>query len=63
MNRLRESKAYSIGERWMLASAYKLAGKADVANTLAQHDRLQALCSPIRIPTPSARCCGTARWC
>ncbi len=42
MNRLRESKAYSIGERWMLASAYKLAGKADVANTLAQHDRLQA---------------------
>ena len=42
MNRLRESKAYSIGERWMLASAYKLAGKTDVANTLAQHDRLQA---------------------
>jgi hypothetical protein len=26
----------------MLASAYKLAGKTDVANTLAQHDRLQA---------------------
>ena len=42
MNRLRESRPYSIGERWMLASAYKLAGKADVANELAQHERLQA---------------------
>ena len=42
MNRLRESKPYSLGERWMLASAYKLAGKADVANSVAQHDRLQA---------------------
>ena len=42
MNRLRESRPYSIGERWMLASAYKLAGKTDVANELAQQQRLQA---------------------
>ena len=42
MNRLRESRSHSIGERWMLASAYQLAGKPDVANTLAQKDRLQA---------------------
>lgn len=42
MNRLRESRAYSIGERWMLASAYQLAGKTDVANALVQSDRLQA---------------------
>ena len=42
MNRLRESRPYSIGERWMLVSAYKLAGKPDVANELAQNDRLQA---------------------
>jgi uncharacterized protein YfaS (alpha-2-macroglobulin family) len=43
MNRLRESRAHSIGERWMLVSAYKLAGKADVASQLAQQDKLQAL--------------------
>ena len=64
MNRLRESRPYSIGERWMLASAYKLAGKTDVANELAQHDRLQAFVfTEPECRTPSARCCATARWC
>jgi uncharacterized protein YfaS (alpha-2-macroglobulin family) len=43
MNRLRESRSRSIGERWLLASAYKLAGKPDVASALTQPDRLQAL--------------------
>ena len=43
MNRLRESRSRSIGERWLLASAYKLAGKPDVANALTQPDKLQAL--------------------
>ena len=43
MNRLRESKSRSVGERWLLASAYKLAGKPDVANALTQPGKLQAL--------------------
>jgi len=43
MNRLRESRSRSVGERWLLASAYKLAGKPDVANALTQPDKLQAL--------------------
>jgi uncharacterized protein YfaS (alpha-2-macroglobulin family) len=42
MNRLRETPSLSIGERWMLASAYKLAGKADVARALVDNDHLQA---------------------
>ncbi|HEV7608850.1 MAG TPA: MG2 domain-containing protein [Steroidobacteraceae bacterium] len=42
MNRLRETPSLSIGERWMLASAYKLAGKADVARALVNNDRLEA---------------------
>jgi uncharacterized protein YfaS (alpha-2-macroglobulin family) len=42
MNRLRETASASTGERWMLASAYQLAGKPEVANALAQKDRLQA---------------------
>ena len=42
MNRLRESGTVSIGERWMLASAYKLAGKPDVALALAEPQKLQA---------------------
>jgi uncharacterized protein YfaS (alpha-2-macroglobulin family) len=36
MNRLRE-QPLELGERWMLASAYKLAGKADVAKALADN--------------------------
>ena len=43
MNRLRESRSRSVGERWLLASAYKLAGKPEVANALTQPDKLQAL--------------------
>ena len=42
MNRLRETRPSRCGERWLLASAYKLAGKADVANALARTDSLQA---------------------
>ncbi|HUQ12203.1 MAG TPA: MG2 domain-containing protein [Steroidobacteraceae bacterium] len=34
MNRLRETTSMSLAERWLLASAYKLAGKPDVAKTL-----------------------------
>ena len=37
MNRLRESDRCSIGERWLLASAYKLAGKPDVAKALVDN--------------------------
>jgi uncharacterized protein YfaS (alpha-2-macroglobulin family) len=40
MNRLRESRSASIGERWMLAAAYKLAGKPEVAAALVEPDRL-----------------------
>jgi hypothetical protein len=36
MNRMRE-QPLTIGERWMLASAYKLAGKDDVAKALADN--------------------------
>ncbi len=42
MNRLRESTSRSIGERWLLASAYQLSGKPEVAKVLAQEDRMQA---------------------
>jgi uncharacterized protein YfaS (alpha-2-macroglobulin family) len=35
MNRLRESRSLSLGERWMLAAAYQLAGKPEVARSLA----------------------------
>jgi uncharacterized protein YfaS (alpha-2-macroglobulin family) len=42
MNRMRE-QPLTIGERWMLASAYKLAGKDDVAKALADNSgRVQA---------------------
>jgi alpha-2-macroglobulin len=42
MNRLREQNL-AIGERWMLASAYQLAGKKDVAKALADNGgQLQA---------------------
>jgi uncharacterized protein YfaS (alpha-2-macroglobulin family) len=42
MNRLREN-TLTLGERWMLASAYKLAGKPEVAKQLADTGRVQAL--------------------
>lgn len=41
MNRLRETPAMSLAERWLLASAYKLAGKPEVAKTLTE-GRVQA---------------------
>ncbi|HEX6637180.1 MAG TPA: MG2 domain-containing protein [Steroidobacteraceae bacterium] len=34
MNRLRETRSLSLAERWLLASAYKLAGKPEVAKTI-----------------------------
>ncbi len=43
MNRLREGTPLSLGERWMLASAYKLAGKPEVANELTQPGRLKGI--------------------
>ena len=42
MNRLRETPSLSLAERWMLASAYQLAGKTDVARALVDNDRLKA---------------------
>jgi uncharacterized protein YfaS (alpha-2-macroglobulin family) len=41
MNRLRES-SLTLAERWMLASAYKLAGKPEVAKQLSDTGRVQA---------------------
>jgi uncharacterized protein YfaS (alpha-2-macroglobulin family) len=41
MNRLRETPSMSLAERWLLASAYKLAGKPEVARTLTE-GRVQA---------------------
>ena len=41
MNRLRE-QSLTQGERWMLASAYQLAGKPEVAKKLADDGRIQA---------------------
>jgi uncharacterized protein YfaS (alpha-2-macroglobulin family) len=41
MNRLRETTSMSLGERWLLASAYQLAGKPEVARTLVD-GRVQA---------------------
>ena len=43
MNRLRETSSMSLGERWMLASTYQLAGKPEVAKALADDGgRVQA---------------------
>ncbi|HEU5135547.1 MAG TPA: MG2 domain-containing protein [Steroidobacteraceae bacterium] len=42
MNRLRENSSLTLPERWLLASAYHLAGKADVARTMVEKDRVQA---------------------
>ena len=64
MNRLREVESLSLGERWLLASAYKLAGKPDVAKALVEHGPAAGLrVRRCRIPTPSARCCAIARSC
>src|SRR4051812_3716232 len=41
MNRLRE-QSLTLAERWMLATAYQLAGKPEVAKQLADDDRVQA---------------------
>jgi uncharacterized protein YfaS (alpha-2-macroglobulin family) len=41
MNRLRESPALSLAEKWLLASAYKLAGKPEVAKAMVD-GKLQA---------------------
>ncbi len=41
MNRLRESPALSLAEKWLLASAYQLAGKPEVAKSLVD-GKLQA---------------------
>ena len=64
MNRLRENSLALAGERWMLASTYKLAGKPDVAQSAGrERPAARPSCSPMPIPTPSARCCAIARWC
>jgi uncharacterized protein YfaS (alpha-2-macroglobulin family) len=46
MNRLRETKGLMMGERWLLASAYQLAGKPDVAKTTAGTGTVQAFVFP-----------------
>jgi uncharacterized protein YfaS (alpha-2-macroglobulin family) len=46
MNRLRENKGLMMGERWLLASAYQLAGKADVAKSTAGTGTVQAFVFP-----------------
>ena len=64
MNRLRESPPMSAGERWMLASAYKLANQPDVAAALVKGDQPAVpRRSPTQSHTPSARGCATARSC
>jgi uncharacterized protein YfaS (alpha-2-macroglobulin family) len=46
MNRLRENKGLMMGERWLLASAYQLAGKPDVAKSMAGTGTVQAFVFP-----------------
>ncbi len=46
MNRLRETKGLMMGERWLLASAYQLAGKPDVAKSTAGTGTTQAFVFP-----------------
>jgi uncharacterized protein YfaS (alpha-2-macroglobulin family) len=46
MNRLRESQAYSAGERWLLAAAYRLAGQPDAAAALVKADSLEVIAGP-----------------
>jgi uncharacterized protein YfaS (alpha-2-macroglobulin family) len=40
MNRLRETPALSAGERWLLASAYRLANQSEAAAALVKGERL-----------------------
>jgi uncharacterized protein YfaS (alpha-2-macroglobulin family) len=42
MNRLRENESLTLAERWLLASAYQLAGKTDVARSMVEKDQLQS---------------------
>jgi uncharacterized protein YfaS (alpha-2-macroglobulin family) len=42
MNRLRENRLLRMGDRWLLAAAYKLAGKPDIAASTAGDGKLQA---------------------
>jgi uncharacterized protein YfaS (alpha-2-macroglobulin family) len=46
MNRLRESPSLSVGERWLLASAYRLANQPDAAHALVKDDSLAAGANP-----------------
>jgi uncharacterized protein YfaS (alpha-2-macroglobulin family) len=46
MNRLRETQGLMMGERWLLASAYQLAGKPDVAKSTAGTGSVQAFVFP-----------------
>jgi uncharacterized protein YfaS (alpha-2-macroglobulin family) len=46
MNRLRETKGLMMGERWLLASAYQLSGKPDVAKSTAGTGAVQAFVFP-----------------
>jgi uncharacterized protein YfaS (alpha-2-macroglobulin family) len=45
MNRLRETATSSAGERWLLASAYKLANQPDAAAALVKNDKLEIVAS------------------
>jgi alpha-2-macroglobulin len=46
MNRLRETPSLSAGERWLLASAYKLANQSDAASALVRNDKLDVVAGP-----------------
>jgi alpha-2-macroglobulin len=42
MNRLRETRTISLAEQWLLAAAYKLAGKPEVAREIVSRQVIQA---------------------
>jgi uncharacterized protein YfaS (alpha-2-macroglobulin family) len=46
MNRLRETPTMSAGERWLLASAYKLANQPDAAAALVKGEQLDVVVGP-----------------
>ncbi len=46
MNRLRESRTLSTGERWLLAAAYRLANQPDAAAALVKGDKLDVVAGP-----------------
>ena len=46
MNRLRETSPASVGERWLLASAYQLANQPDAAVALVKNDKLDIVQGP-----------------